>query len=207
MMAAADLSISDFLQSLAAREPAPGGGASAALHAAQGAALVAMIANFSDCGEDEQTKALAARVAEEAQTLRAKASDLIQRDIDGFGAVASAYGLAKGTNEEKAARKSAIASASIPAAQAPADVIAVAVRVVELCGDLMPIANRNVISDVAAAADAARAAATTARLNVEINLGSITDADSKASLNASLAQVDATLERADAISADVRAGV
>ena len=36
--------------------------------------------------------------------------------------------------------------------------------------------NRNVVSDVAAAAEAARAAATTARVNIEINLGGIPDA-------------------------------
>jgi hypothetical protein len=40
--------IESFLQSLAARVPAPGGGATAALHAAQAAALVAMVARYSD---------------------------------------------------------------------------------------------------------------------------------------------------------------
>ena len=41
-------SIEDFLDRLAARMPAPGGGAVAALHAAQGAALLAMVARYSD---------------------------------------------------------------------------------------------------------------------------------------------------------------
>ena len=40
--------IETFLAQLAARVPAPGGGATAALHAAQAAALVAMVARYSD---------------------------------------------------------------------------------------------------------------------------------------------------------------
>lgn len=204
---AAQRPIADFLSSLAAREPAPGGGAAAALHAAQAAALVAMVARYSDRGEDEQAKEAAAAVAEQADALRARAVDLIQGDIDAFAAVAAAYGLPKETDEQKQARRTEIASASIGAAQAPADVIAVAVTVVELCTQLLPIANRNVITDVAAAADAARAAAATARVNVEINLGSITDDGAKAAFTAGIGQVDELLARADQISAEVRAGL
>ena len=40
--------VDSFLRGLAARVPAPGGGATAALHAAQAAALMAMVARYSD---------------------------------------------------------------------------------------------------------------------------------------------------------------
>ena len=43
-----DETITAFLDQLAARVPAPGGGATAALHAAQSAALLAMVARYSD---------------------------------------------------------------------------------------------------------------------------------------------------------------
>ena len=43
-----DQTIEAFLSELAARVPAPGGGATAALHAAQAAALLAMVARYSD---------------------------------------------------------------------------------------------------------------------------------------------------------------
>jgi formiminotetrahydrofolate cyclodeaminase len=199
--------IADFLASLAAREPAPGGGAAPAFSAAQGAALVAMVARYSDRGDDPGAVALAERIAVDADALRTRAIDLIQGDIDAFAAVAEAYRLPKETDREKAARKDTIATASIGAAQMPADVIAVARDVVQLCGELLPVANRNVITDVAAAADAARAAAGTARLNVEINLGSITDEGAQAAFSTSVAGVDELLVRADAISAEVRAGL
>ena len=202
-----DRTISSFLEALAAREPAPGGGAAAALHAAQGAALVAMVAVYSDRGDDQAAVELAQRIARDAEALRLRATDLIQGDMDGFGAVASAYGMPKDTDADKANRRQAIADASIAAAQPPAEVIAVAARIVELCQELLPIANRNVITDVAAAADAARAAAATARVNVEINLGSVTDEAVKARFVADIASVDALLAGADGISAAVRPGL
>ncbi|MHB8691819.1 MAG: cyclodeaminase/cyclohydrolase family protein [Solirubrobacteraceae bacterium] len=199
--------ISGFLASLAAREPAPGGGAAAALHAAQGAALVAMVARYSDRGEDAAAKALAAQITAGADALLERATALIQADIDAFSAVAAAYGLPKDSDDEKAARRVAIAAASIGAAQPPADVIETAASVLALCDELLPVANRNVITDVAAAADAARAAAATARVNVEINLGSISDQAAKERFAQRVQGVDELLARADAISTEVRAGL
>jgi formiminotetrahydrofolate cyclodeaminase len=61
-----------------------------------------------------------------------------------------------------------------------------------------------VISDGAAAADATRAAATTARVNVEINLGGITDQDVVAELVTAVADVDDLSLRADKVTAAVR---
>jgi formiminotetrahydrofolate cyclodeaminase len=61
-----------------------------------------------------------------------------------------------------------------------------------------------VISDVAAAADASRAAATTARVNVEINLGGITDQDIVAELATAIADVDDLSLRADKVTDAVR---
>jgi len=46
-----DETITAFLDQLAARVPAPGGGATAALHAAQSAALLAMVARYSDAAK------------------------------------------------------------------------------------------------------------------------------------------------------------
>ena len=56
----------------------------------------------------------------------------------------------------------------------------------------------------AAAADATRAAATTARVNVEINLGGITDQDIVAELVTAVADVDDLALRADKVTAAVR---
>ena len=75
----------------------------------------------------------------------------------------------------------------------------------DLAAELINIANPNVISDIAAAADAARAAATTARVNIDINVVAIKDTHARATL---AEQTDGLEEKvvlaADSLSQHVR---
>ena len=196
--------ISSFLDSLAARVPAPGGGATAALHVGQAAALVAMVARYTTGDRYAEHSALVERVCASADALRGKALQFAEDDMAAFTSVIDAYKLPKGTDEENAARSAAIEGALVNAARVPAEVIDAAAAVVTLAEELGPVANRNVVSDVAAATEAARAVATTARVNVEINLPGITDPAIRQSLINSAAGVDALAERADAVTARVR---
>jgi formiminotetrahydrofolate cyclodeaminase len=166
-----DETITAFLDQLAARVPAPGGGATAALHAAQSAALLAMVARYSDGARYDAE--LMQHVITEADGIRNEALTLAERDAAAFGLVAQAYALPKGTDEEKQARTAAIANSLAGAARPPADVIRLALLLVALAEELRPAGNRNVSTDVAAAAEAARAAAITAQVNVEVNLRSL----------------------------------
>lgn len=193
-----------FLGSLAARSPAPGGGASAGLHAAQAAALIGMVARYSDGEKYAEHAQTVTAVRDAADELRQHALTLAEDDASAFGAVGDAYALPRSTDGEKAARSQAIAAALIDAGRVPAKVVAVAEQIVGLAEQLLPIGNRNVITDVAAAADAARAAATTARVNVEVNLAGITGAEDRAELTAVIADVDDIAARADKVTAAVR---
>jgi formiminotetrahydrofolate cyclodeaminase len=197
-----DETIAGFLGQLAARVPAPGGGATAALHAAQAAALLAMVARYSDGPKYDAE--LMTRAITEADGLRDEALTLAEADAAAFGAVAQAYRLPKSTAEEQAARSAAIVAATAGAAQPPADVIRLALLLVALAEDLLPAGNRNVITDVAAAAEAARAAAVTARLNVEVNLRGISDPAVVAEFVATAAVTDDVTARADRVVAAVR---
>ncbi|MCF3140805.1 cyclodeaminase/cyclohydrolase family protein [Paenarthrobacter sp. AR 02] len=174
--------IQDYLARLAARQPTPGGGAAAALHAAQGAALVAMVARYTTGAKFEQHAELVERVTAAADHLAEEALRLADADEHAFQAVIDSYKLPSDTDELKAARKAAIQDALVQAAQTPAQLIRVAGDVVELASDLLDAANPNVISDVAAAADAARAAATTARVNIDINVVAIKHPAARAQL-------------------------
>src|ERR1700691_4506367 len=165
-----DETIGDFLDRLADRVPAPGGGASAALQTAQGAALLAMVARFSTGEEYAEHRETIERIITEADELRAIALRLGQADIEAFGAVADAYRLPKTTEAEESERAAAVDKALTGAIWPPAKLIGVAGMVVDLAGALVTIGNRNVLSDLAAAAEAARAAVATARVTVEINL-------------------------------------
>ncbi|MFJ2031458.1 cyclodeaminase/cyclohydrolase family protein [Streptosporangium sp. NPDC087985] len=199
-----DEKISDFLARLADRVPAPGGGASAALHAAQAAALLGMVARYSTGEKYAEHRPAIERIIGETDELRSSALRLAEDDAAAFTAVTDAYKLPKDTDAAGAARSAAIATALIGAGKPPAEVIAVARAVVELAEELLPIGNRNVITDIAAATEAARAAATTARVNVEINLGGIKDERARAELAAEAGKVDDIAGRAERVTAAVR---
>ena len=155
-----DETIGSFLTRLAARSAAPGGGATGALHAAQAAALLAMVARFSDGPRyDAET---VGRVRAAADGLADEGLGLAVADSAAFEKVIAAYGLPKDTPEAKAARSAAISDAMAGAARPPADLMAASVRLVGLAEELLPVANKNVISDIAAAAAAISAAAVTA---------------------------------------------
>lgn len=174
--------VSSYLARLASREPTPGGGAAAALHAAQGAALVAMVARYTTGTKYEQHAELVTRIVDTADELVVQALRLADADQHAFQGVIDAYKLPTGTDELKAARTSSIQDALILAAKTPAQLIVLAGAVVDLATDLFEVANVNVISDVAAAVDAARAAATTARVNIDINVVAIKDTAARSQL-------------------------
>lgn len=176
--------ISDYLARLASREPTPGGGAAAALHAAQGAALVAMVARYTTGTKYEQHSELVVRIISSADGLVAQALRLADADQHAFQGVIDAYKLPTGTDDLKAARTASIQDALVQAAKTPAQLILLAGAVVDLATELFEVANANVISDVAAAVDAARAAATTARVNIDINVVAIKDNETRSRLAA-----------------------
>lgn len=176
--------INDYLARLASREPTPGGGAAAALHAAQGAALVAMVARYTTGTKYEQHAELVARIISSADGLVAQALRLADADQHAFQGVIDAYKLPAGTDDLKAARTASIQDALVQAAETPAQLILLAGAVVDLATELFEVANANVISDVAAAVDAARAAATTARVNIDINVVAIKDTETRSRLAA-----------------------
>lgn len=176
--------ISDYLARLASREPTPGGGAAAALHAAQGAALVAMVARYTTGTKYEQHSELVVRIISSADGLVAQALCLADADQHAFQGVIDAYKLPTGTDDLKAARTASIQDALVQAAKTPAQLILLAGAVVDLATELFEVANANVISDVAAAVDAARAAATTARVNIDINVVAIKDTETRSRLAA-----------------------
>jgi formiminotetrahydrofolate cyclodeaminase len=199
-----DESIADFLDQLAERVPAPGGGAASALQAAQGAALLGMVARYTTGEKYAEHEGTIGRIITEVDELRAIALRLAEADVDAFRAVTDAYRLPQSTEEERTGRSAAISQALANAAWPPAQVISVAGMVVDLAEALVVIGNRNVLSDVAAAAESARAAAATARVNVEVNLAGITDEQTSLEMIAETGKADDIITRAGRITAAVR---
>lgn len=194
--------VDTFLSQLAARVPAPGGGATAALHAAQAAALVAMVGRYSDSARYADHAAEITTITGTADRLRQHALGLAEEDAAAFTSVTQGNGLP----EDTATRSAALAQALIGAARVPAMVVPVAGQILSLAEQLRPIGNRNVIRDVPAA-EAARAAATTARLNVEVNLAGVKDPAAWGELAAVAGTVDDVVLRAEKVTAAVRDGL
>jgi formiminotetrahydrofolate cyclodeaminase len=197
-----DETIASFLTRLAARTAAPGGGATGALHAAQAAALLAMVARYSDGPRNDAD--VVGRVRAAADGLADEALELAEADSAAFEKVVAAYGLPKGTDEEKAARSAAIAEALGGAARPQADLMAAAMRLAGLAEDLLPAANRNLITDLAAAAAAIGAAAITAQVNIEANLAGVKDETLADELAAVAALGDGVADRAGRLVTAVR---
>jgi formiminotetrahydrofolate cyclodeaminase len=168
--------IAKFLDELASEQPTPGGGGAAAIMGAVGAALVSMVANLTIGKKnyeafDEELKATNA----EAEKVRAELTAAIDEDVVAFNAVMGAYGLPRGTDEEKAARAAAIQAALKQATDAPLRAVKACHEVIKLSAVVAEKGNINVISDAGVAVLAANAGLRSAALNVYINAKSIKD--------------------------------
>lgn len=200
-----DQAIGSWLDELASAAPAPGGGAAAAISAALGAALVAMVCNLTigkpRYGEHEplMREALAS-----ATRLRAQAIQLAADDSAAFGAVADAYRLPATTTTDKAARGEAIQVALTTAADVALRTAEVAAAVIGEAARILDGANVNLISDVAVAAASAQAGLTAAEINVDINIKSMRDQGRVATLRAEIEQHRRQHDTADQIVTTVR---
>jgi methenyltetrahydrofolate cyclohydrolase len=196
------MTLEEWLAALGSAEPAPGGGAAAAVGAAMAAGLVEMVTNLT-AGRPRfaEYEADTVRVRDRAGVLRAEALGLADRDARAFRALLAAYRLPR----DDAGRADAIREATVAAAGAPLAVAEVAAEVVLLAGQLPGRSNPTVLSDVAVAASTAAAALESAAVNVEINLSALTGDDRRTSLADRLAVATAQLVPARELVARLRA--
>jgi methenyltetrahydrofolate cyclohydrolase len=200
-----DESIGDWLDQLASAAPAPGGGGAAALETAMAAALVEMVCNLTigkPAYAEHEATMISAR--DRAQEQRQRALVLVDEDAAAFRAVIEAYRLPKDTETDAAERTERIQLALAGAADVPRQTALAAATVIDLAESIVAGANPNVVSDIGAAAASARAALETARVNIEVNSGSIADPRLQESLAESVRELERDLLRADALLALVR---
>jgi formiminotetrahydrofolate cyclodeaminase len=168
--------VEDFLEELASDSPAPGGGSVAALCGALGAALVAMVCRLT-VGKPKYAEVSdeLRETMDQAESLRRQFIRLVDRDSEAFQAVMSAFRMPKESDEQKAARSKAIQEATRGAAEIPLEVHQRTVDLMQLASQAAEKGNVNSISDAGVAAEMARAAAGSAAMNVQINLGGLKD--------------------------------
>ncbi|MHB9145286.1 MAG: cyclodeaminase/cyclohydrolase family protein [Symbiobacteriia bacterium] len=175
-----DLKVGEFLDRLASGEPAPGGGAAAAVAGAMGAALVSMVCGLTSGREKyKDVEAELGAVSAAATMARANFLLLSQRDQDAFTAVMQAFRLPKGTDAEKSGRQAAIQAGLQEATRVPLSTLQQAVELLPGALTAIDKGNANARSDAASAYFLTQAAADGALLNVKINLGGLKDEDFK----------------------------
>ena len=173
-MKLAEMNVTEFANVLASDAPAPGGGSTAALSGALGAALTAMV-----CRLTEGKKAFAEHresileVMAKAEALQAKFLDVMDRDTDAFMVVSNAFAMPKATDEEKAARSAAIQKGLEGCTATPFEMMELAAETIELTESLLGRFNTASASDLGVGALTLRTAVQGAWLNVLINIGSL----------------------------------
>jgi formiminotetrahydrofolate cyclodeaminase len=193
-----------WLAELAGRSPAPGGGAAAALFAATAAGLIGMVTAYTTGPRWADREARMQQLNDEAARLRADALTGADDDAAAFSAVGAAYGLPKETEEQKAIRRAGIQQALIGAAGPPAQAGLLAARLIDMAQELVDSSNPNVLSDVAVAASAARAALESAIVNIEINLRLIQDEAETSRLGSTVSDLETAMGAASRIVGAVR---
>ncbi len=148
-----DTSLKQYLDDLAAKLPAPGGGSAAALTAALGASLLSMVVNFT-LGKPKYAKHEneLKKILEKSEKLRKEFLNLVDLDVKAY--------------QSKNIRS---------ALNVPFVLCRLCFEGIRLCIPLVKKGNINLISDVAVAAILLEGAFACAYVNVEINLKSLGD--------------------------------
>ncbi len=172
------LTVTALLEAFRSNEPTPGGGSAAALSGAVGASLLAMVAGLPKprAATEEDVERLGAAGARCTAVAR-RLEELIDRDSAAYDLVVGAFRLPRGTDEQKAARSAGIQRAMRAATEAPLEVMRACSDAIEQGAVVAAFGNRNASSDVQVALELLGAGLRGAKLNVEINLGSVKDAE------------------------------
>ena len=171
-----DNSVRDLLAAFASSDPTPGGGSASAIASAIGASLLVMVSGLpkTRSGSDEDRAALAA-AAPALTGVQQRLTEAVDLDTTAYDRVVAAYKLPKATLSEQDARQAAIQHALRGATDVPLGVMRLSSLALEQARTVAAHGRRAAASDVGVAVALLGAGLHGARLNVEINLGSLTD--------------------------------
>ena len=172
------MNLTAFADETAIESPAPGGGSISAYVGALGISLGTMVANLSSHkpGWDDRWKEFS-DWAEKGQDYKNQLIQMVDEDTHSFNKIMEAFGLPKGTDEEKKARSQAIQAATKYATEVPFKVMQLAHDSMQVIKAMTEIGNPNSITDAGVGALCARAAVLGAFMNVRINAKGLTDKD------------------------------
>ncbi len=195
------LSVDQFLDELAAKQPSPGGGAAAGLCAATVVATTRMVLAYSssklqDPSHEQQLQDASARLARLDQRCRR----LIDEDAEAYNAFSETSRRVK--NNE--AKPDALQAATQLAAAVPLELLATTLSVLRLLNEVKTLTAPALRSDLAASAQFAMSACRAAEKFVRINAGLFeSEADRAETLATGKKMLDESATLADEISSFV----
>ena len=175
-----DADLQAFLKVIDPGDNATGGGTASAVAGAMAAGLVGMVARVSKRKPELESDDFYDAIDTAAQDLTRALMQGGREDSEAFGAVMRSFTLPKGTEDEKAARSTAIRTAMIGATRVPLENAQLCIRVLELAERVSKIFNQNAASDLAVARSLARTGAEGCLENVEVNLPGVKDDEARA---------------------------
>ena len=193
-MGVKDQTVEEYLASVAAATPTPGGGSVSALAGALSVALSRMVAGLARGKTGyEDVQGDLERIEARAAPIQARLEALIEEDSAAYELVLRAMRMPKATDPEKAARVEAMQAAYREATKVPLETVERCVEALEIAQAAVEKGNRGASTDAGVAILLAEAANRGASLNCRVNLASIRD---EAFRSAAEVKLETLLERA-----------
>jgi formiminotetrahydrofolate cyclodeaminase len=171
-----DKSVSELLRAFSSTEPTPGGGSASALASSVGASLLMMVAGLPKTRTNAPEERTALQDASnQVGTLRDRLAAAIDADTAAYDRVVAAYRMPKASADEQGARQAAIQAALREATDVPLDVMRWSAQALEHAVAIGRYGLSSAASDVGVGVALLKAGAAGARLNVDINVGSVKD--------------------------------
>ncbi len=161
--------IKKYLDDLAAKKPAPGGGSAAALAASIGVSLMSMVANYTV--GNPKYKSAERNVADmllKVERFNDELQAIIDKDVEAYNKLSKAM---KEIKKDSQALEAVYKEALLP----PFEICRITSECLKLCRELAGCGNKNLITDTAIAAILLEGAFFSAKFNVYINRKYISD--------------------------------
>lgn len=175
-----NLTVKDFVDELASKSPAPGGGSIAALSASLASSLASMVFNLTVGKKEymeyeEKLKKDIDESLEKVSILKKEFLEFMERDTNAFLSLMQAFKMPKNTDEEIKARKQKIAEGNKESLEIPLEVANRAYGIYDYIYIAVKYGNKNALSDAGVAASLTETAIEGAILNVKINIMGLKD--------------------------------
>jgi formiminotetrahydrofolate cyclodeaminase len=167
-----------FIEQIASKSPAPGGGSAAAVSGALGAGLLNMVVNLT-IGKKNYV-AVTTRFTElrgQLEELRAKLTECIDDDTAAFNRMRAAGKMPERDDVECEAKAKEVVAATLEGVRVPESTMLLCLKALELASEVARDGNVNTVSDAGTGAEMLLAGLEGAAANVLINLPGLSEAE------------------------------